>query len=843
MGSKGGAKELLGWQAVDLLKPRIGTDVEVLGQGFARLVMGLRIKLLLVWLVLLLAPLAILGGIGYVYIDRELRLNALDYQSDLVRLASSSANNYFARLRHSAAIAARSREVIALTTTGASSEPSLLTASAEQKLTALLDAYPEVQEYRLVRGDSFADALLRVSPSPGGLPSIDLSRLSPPSDSEIQIRHLPPSDGHDGYVVTMAPIVDTGTRTRYYLLSTTPLDSLSEMVAPTPERDARLFVVDNKGRVVTRRPGLNITQLSAADSLFSGSGNSRTLPDYRFNGTSYLLSMNRIDDGLWLVSLTDNALLFAKKLPYIIVFVTALSLTLVMSGVVFNLIVNNIAIKPIQKLIQATRQIAKGDLEPVLDVRGKDELGELALSFRQMGKQLLHTSRRIRQLAYFDPLTQLPNRTTLRETLSRLLARSDRGKWKTAVLFIDLDDFKKVNDRLGHEAGDELLIQISHRLKNRLRLADILFEQAGVASVDQLISRRGGDEFNAILTNIKAPHDAAAVAERIIQDLNEPFLVSKSEIHVGASVGVALFPDDGNDADTLLRNADLAMYEAKAKGKNNYHIFTSAINEQVHHRLALESSLQAAMVHSQFRLYYQPKVSLADMSPVGFEALVRWKHPEKGIILPSKFIPVAEESNLIRDIGNWVLAECMQQVQLWEDVMPKHLRIAINISARQLAQSDLVEQLRMMMDHFSISPERLEIELTETSVLQDEVMASQHLSALRALGVEVSLDDFGTGYSSLSFLRKLPIDTVKIDRSFTANVIQNAEARAIVISLLGLCKQLKVKTIAEGIETTEQLQFLMEHGCDQGQGFLFSKPLPSHEVLTFLEDPSYLALS
>lgn len=808
--------------------------------------MGLRIKLLLVWFVLLLAPLAILGGMGYIYIDRELRLDALHYQSDIVRSASSNANSYLSGLGHSAWTAARSSELAAFANSQSnSSEANPSNHIALQKLEDLLAAYPSVQEYRIIRGDDFSQAAISRSRPAVAAPAIDLRGISPPLDTSLHIYVVPVSDGESNYLAAVVPIGNADVRPRHYLLSIAPMDALTELVAPTSGwDDAQLLVADEQGKVLARRPGSKITRLSSSDDLFSSSGgNGRSLQDYRFNGKSYMLTMNRLNHGFWMVSLTDNALLFAKKLSYIIVFVTALSLTLIVSGVVFNLIVNNIAIKPIHKLIQATRQIAKGDLEPVLDVRGKDELGELAMAFRQMGKQLLHTSRRIRQLAYFDPLTQLPNRTTLRETLSRLLARSDRTKWKTAVLFIDLDDFKKVNDRLGHEAGDELLIQISHRLKNRLRLADILFEQAGVASVDQLISRRGGDEFNAILTSIKAPHDAAAVAERIIQDLNEPFFVSKSEIHVGASVGVALFPDDGSDADTLLRNADLAMYEAKAKGKNNYHIFTSAINEQVHQRLALESSLQAAMVQSQFRLYYQPKVSLIDMSPVGFEALVRWKHPEKGIILPSKFIPVAEESSLIRDIGNWVLAECMQQVQLWENVLPKHLRISINISARQLAQSDLVDQLQMMMEHFSISPERLEIELTETSVLQDEIMASQHLSALRTLGVQVSLDDFGTGYSSLSFLRNLPIDTVKIDRSFTANIIENAEARAIVMSLLGLCKQLKVKTIAEGIETTAQLQFLVEHGCDQGQGFLFSKPLPSHEVVAFLEEPSYLALS
>lgn len=815
--------------------------------------MGLRSKLLLVWFVLLLAPLAILSGIGYVYIDSQLKKDIVNYQADVSRSIADTANSYLNRLRYLTVNTSLHPELQVIL--DSESPTTIQQAEGEKVLSSLISSDDAIQEYYLIRGENFTAPLLSVVDFQAGQRSVlSDALLADIPRNEISILHVNNADlvGRDnvtlsknsqlnagGKLLTVVPIFDNG-RVMGYLISAASLQPLADIIAPLPGRETLLVLVKGSGEIISGQndvpfsqlPNPKELQLQAVDGF---------VESYALGDKEYLLKIDSLNDHFWLASLTDNNLIFEKKLPYIIIFIMALSLTLLFSGVIYNVYVNNIVIKPIQHLITATRHIAKGDFKPELDIRTKDELGELAVAFRQMGKQLMHSSRRIRQLAYFDPLTQLPNRTTLRETLNRLLQRAEQNKVKSAVLFIDLDDFKKVNDRLGHEAGDELLVQISDRLKNRLRLADVLFEQAGVTSVDQLISRRGGDEFNAILSSIKAPHDAAIVAERIIQDLNEPFFVAKSEIHVGASVGIAIFPNDGRDADTLLRNADLAMYEAKARGKNNYHIFTSAINEQVHQRLALENSLQVAMVQSQFRLYYQPKVSLTDMSPVGFEALIRWAHPEKGIILPGKFIPVAEESNLIRDLGNWILGESMQQIQLWEKMLPEDLRIAINISAKQLSQVDLVEQLKTMMEHFAISPHRIEIELTETSVLQDEAMAIQHLNALREIGVEISLDDFGTGYSSLSFLRKLPIDTVKIDRSFTANVTQNGEARAIVVSLLALCRELNVKTIAEGIETTAQLQFLMEHGCEQGQGYLFSEPLPAEEVLDFLQEPSYLA--
>ncbi|GAB1265797.1 hypothetical protein NBRC116493_01330 [Aurantivibrio infirmus] len=805
--------------------------------------MGLRVKLLLVWFGLLLAPLIILGGVGYVYIDDQLRKDAVTSQTELTLTLADSVNRYFNILIEAADSASKNSEVISLLNPSSS-------VSSGSEITALsfLSSYSNLEEYQLIKKTDFSQPLVMKARNQSVKNQMtDLSSLANLAGDEVSVHHLLESNGgRRGSAIVLAPVKDSKNDSLIlgYVALVAEVQPLTEIVSIQANILNRFFIVDSAGRLLTPLDDIELSALPMAE-LAKGDNENNNLVAENFDrgGNSYFLTLDKLNGGFWLASITDNGLILQRKMPYIIIFSMTLSLTLLLSGLVFNFIVNNIAIKPIQKLIYATRLIARGDFKPEITVKSKDELGELALAFRQMGKQLRQTSRRIRQLAYFDPLTQLPNRTTLRETLNRLLNQSERGQWKTAVLFIDLDDFKKVNDRLGHEAGDELLVQISERLKNRLRQADLLFEQSGVTSVDQLISRRGGDEFNAILTNLKAPHDAAIVAERIIQDLNEPFYISKSEIHVGASVGIAIFPDDGSDADTLLRNADLAMYEAKAKGKNNYHIFTSAINEQVHRRLALENALQVAMVQNQFRMFYQPKISLVDMRPVGFEALIRWQHPDKGMILPGKFIPVAEESNLIRDIGNWTLGESMQQIQLWESVLPDGVRIAVNISARQLSQTDLVDQLAMMMEHFSLSPRRLEIELTETSVLQDETLAIHHLHALRELGVEISLDDFGTGYSSLSFLRKLPIDTVKIDKSFTANVIHNSEARAIVVSLLNLCRELKVKTIAEGIETTEQLQFLMEHGCDQGQGFLFSKPLPSHEVMAFLEDPSYLAMS
>jgi len=805
--------------------------------------MGLRVKLLLVWFVLLLAPLMILGGVGYVYIDSQLRNDAMTSQTELTLALADSVNRYFNILTDAADSATKNSEVVALLR---SNNPSV----DNSQITALsfLSSYSNLEEYQLVREKDFSNPLVMNARNQSVKNKMtDLSSLAALAGDQISIHHLLENKGgRRGSAIVLAPIKDFENNGNIlgYVALVAEVQPLTEIISIQENILNKFFIADSKGRLLTPLDEIQLNSLPKAEvDLESEGAASITIENFQQNEISYFLTLDKLNSGFWLASISDNGLILQRKMPYIIIFIMTLSLTLLLSGLIFNFIVNNIAIKPIHKLIYATRLIARGDFKPELTVKSKDELGELALAFRQMGKQLRQTSRRIRQLAYFDPLTQLPNRTTLRETLNRLVNQSERGQWKTAVLFIDLDDFKKVNDRLGHEAGDELLVQIAERLKNRLRQADLLFEQNGVTSVDQLISRRGGDEFNAILTNIKTAHDAAVVAERIIQDLNEPFYISKSEIHVGASVGIALFPDDGSDADTLLRNADLAMYEAKGKGKNNYHIFTSAINEQVHRRLELESSLQVALVQNQFRMYYQPKISLVDMRPVGFEALIRWQHPEKGMILPGEFIPVAEESNLIRDIGNWTLGESMQQIQLWENVLPEGVRIAVNVSARQLAQTDLVDQLAMMMEHFSLSPQRLEIELTETSVLQDESMAIRHLHALRELGVEISLDDFGTGYSSLSFLRKLPIDTVKIDKSFIANMIHDNESRAIVVSLINLCRELKVKTIAEGIETTEQLQFLMEHGCDQGQGFLFSKPLPSHEVMAFLEDPSYLAMS
>ncbi|GAB1255849.1 hypothetical protein NBRC116494_03510 [Aurantivibrio plasticivorans] len=805
--------------------------------------MGLRIKLLLLWFSLLLAPLAILGSIGYVYIDGQLKKDLFTYQAELSESQGDSVSRYFQYIDYVVRQSARDAALIsALQKTERPAQS--YNESIQSFLVDILESEESLVSLSIYSALELQTPLASVGS--GQFSKDYFSALPELIDSQESIGFLVAESGTAnskssvGVLIGWAAIKRNDSVLGYFVaeVAVSPLLKHSLGVVNGTDRADQIVLLDNDGNVVTQSEQV-VTRLNNIAQLYQRSEHG-FIDTLNVADRSYFASVRPVANGFWLATLTDKQVLFDKRLPYIFIFVGALFFTLLLSGVVFNHFVNNIAIKPIHNLIDATRHIARGEFRPELNIRTKDELGELAVAFRQMGQQLMHTSRRIRQLAYYDPLTQLPNRTTLRETLNRLLARAESERNKAAVLFIDLDDFKKVNDRLGHEAGDELLVQISDRLKNRLRQADILFEQAGVTSVDQLISRRGGDEFNAILSSIKAPHDAAVVAERIIQDLNEPFFVAKSEIHVGASVGIAVFPDDGRDADTLLRNADLAMYEAKARGKNNYHIFTSAINDQVHQRLALENALQIAMVQNQFCLYYQPKVRLADMKPVGFEALIRWQHPKKGLILPGKFIPIAEESNLIRDIGNWILGESMQQIQLWDRMLPKEVRIAINISARQLTQVDLVEQLEMMIEHFGLSPSRLEIELTETSVLQDEQLAVQHLSALRNLGVEISLDDFGTGYSSLSFLRKLPIDTVKIDKSFTANVTQNGEARAIVMSLLSLCRELNVTTIAEGIETTSQLQFLMEHGCDQGQGFLFSEPLPSEEVEQFLEEPASL---
>ncbi|MHB1654029.1 MAG: sensor domain-containing protein [Desulfitobacteriaceae bacterium] len=418
--------------------------------------------------------------------------------------------------------------------------------------------------------------------------------------------------------------------------------------------------------------------------------------------------------------------------------------------------------------------------------------------------------------AHHDALTGLPNRLLFNDRLNQAITQAHRNLRKVAVLFLDLDRFKLVNDTLGHAVGDRLLQAVSERLKNILREGDT-------------IGRQGGDEFIIILPEISSANEPGSVAQKILTVFSAPFALDNEEVFVTPSIGISIYPTDGQDIETLIKHADTAMYHAKESGRNNYQFFTVTLNVSAQVRLELESNLRRALEREEFVIYYQPVFSLQHDKIMGVEALVRWNHPRRGLIPPDQFIYIAEDTGLIVPLGEWVLRTACAQVRSWEKAGFSPLRVAVNISARQFRQSNLTEAINNILTETTLPPPRLELEITESIAAQDVNFTIDLLQQLKATGIRISIDDFGTGFSSLSYLRRFPIDTLKIDKSFVGD-IQPLHGHEIVTSIIDLAQNLKFKVIAEGVETEEQLAFLKQKGCDEIQGYLFCKPLPSDEL-------------
>jgi len=435
---------------------------------------------------------------------------------------------------------------------------------------------------------------------------------------------------------------------------------------------------------------------------------------------------------------------------------------------------------------------------------------------------------RLAHLASHDALTGLPNRHLLHDRLGQALIAAARHGRAAGVLFLDLDRFKTINDSLGHSTGDRLLKAVAERLR------------AGVREGDT-VARLGGDEFIVILDDMAQPQDAALVAQKIIESFVPPFRVEvpeaggTQEFFFTTSIGISLYPNDGENADTLLKNADTAMYRAKERGGNSYHFFTPEMDIRARQRLSLENALRNALERREFVLHYQPQIDLATQRVIGVEALLRWNRPERGLVAPADFIPLLEETGLIVPVGEWVLRETCAQASRWRKAGLPPLRVAVNLSARQLRHERFADTVAAALADTGMDPDGLELEITESAVMQQVEASIETLSRVRALGVRLAMDDFGTGYSSLSHLKRLPINTVKIDQSFVREMPADENDAAIVQAIIVLARTLRLDVIAEGVETKEQLAFLHAHGCNAMQGYLFSRPLLAAEITTLLE--------
>ena len=469
------------------------------------------------------------------------------------------------------------------------------------------------------------------------------------------------------------------------------------------------------------------------------------------------------------------------------------------------------------------------------EVSAVKELAQLAEGFNEMlveisdrDKALLERQDRLHRQAHYDTLTGLPNRALFNDRLAQSLRRAERNKEMLAVLFIDLDDFKLINDTHGHRVGDLLLIEVSRRLLKETR-------------ADDTLARMGGDEFTVFLQDVKSVDNALQVAHKHLSSLLAVFLLEDKQLFISASIGIALFPDHGNSADALLKSADAAMYLAKQKGKNHTELFSQSLYYKVSERLTLQGDLRRALENEEFILHYQPRVNLKNGNLSGVEALVRWQHPDRGLIPPLTFIPLAEETGLIMEIGEWVMREACRQMQRWHHAGILVPRVSVNVSPLQFRRQNIVELVKSILGETSLCAEALELEITESALMDDIDQAIDTLQQLQQMGIHISIDDFGTGYSSLSHLRSLPVNTLKVDRSFVMNAHVSEEDAQILSAILAMAHSLSLDTVVEGVECEEQRDLLRKQVCGEVQGFFYARPMPAEDLASML-DKEFMSL-
>ena len=598
------------------------------------------------------------------------------------------------------------------------------------------------------------------------------------------------------------------------------------------------------------------SDLKALADLTAVQPEGTSLSAVELKGASYFTRLYELPYGLELMTVwpAKETVELAQKVARQTVL--GLTVLIVLTGLVLLVLLHRILVRPILDLQDMAHDIGHNRMHsdnPDLDrhlatASRRDEIGALARAFQDMNINLRATSMKLRQIAYQDSLTGLANRNLFSSYLNKALAAAKRHHHHLVVMYIDIDGFKEVNDTLGHDAGDKVLQEIARRLRTCLREEDMIssMRQVSAAQDKGELSRIGGDEFAIILPHVTEPASVRLVAERVLDALRKPFEIHNRTYHLGASIGVAMYPLDGEEAVELLKRADIAMYQAKAKGKNQVEFYSQEMETKALERQNLLQDLRVALEAGQFELHYQPQLDLRSGRICAVEALLRWKHPEMGYIPPDRFIPVAEDSGLIVDIGQWVLDEaCQAAVRLHEAGLP-WLRVAVNFSTVQFRKTqDIVRRVEQSLTRHALNGRFLEVEITETAIMQSGEIALDTLLRLRELGTTIAMDDFGTGYSSLATLRDLPIDVLKIDKSFTDGILISHQGQAIVRAILAMTRELGIEVVAEGVEQAEQVAFFQLEHCHVLQGYHICRPMPEPDLAAWILnfDPALLSPS
>jgi diguanylate cyclase (GGDEF)-like protein len=500
-----------------------------------------------------------------------------------------------------------------------------------------------------------------------------------------------------------------------------------------------------------------------------------------------------------------------------------------------SLVVSRGLLNPILKLQDHAKRLEQGDYAVRTESHRRDEIGELMRSFDTMAASVARQHQEIAHLAFADTLTNLPNRNRMKAMLTAMLEADPEHRKPLTLLLLDLDDFKRINDSLGHDTGDQLILQLAERLQGMIEEEIRGFSQRTDLQPNITLGRFGGDEFLIVVQSSAPREHAGSLSQRILAGLEAPFALGDKQIYVSASIGLSVFPDDGASVELLLKNADVAMYQAKLSGKNGAKFFAQTMVEEVSHRLNLEGELRQAIERGELHLQYQPLVNLSDRRMIGCEALMRWRHPQFGDVPPAVFIPLAEDTDLIGVLGEWALQEACRQIQAWLPLLPADFYVTVNVSVRQIRRQDIAQIIQRAIVQTPIPIKHLNLEITESSLFESSAQSRAVMDRLLQFGLRLWLDDFGTGFSGLSQLRRLSVHGVKIDKSFISDMADDHEDLAITHAIIAMAHSLGMKVTAEGIETETQLKLLQDRGCDTGQGYLFAQPLHPNGIVEMLD--------
>jgi diguanylate cyclase (GGDEF)-like protein len=820
--------------------------------------MRLHAKVLLVVVPLAVIPLLIIGWLAY----EQLRSTAVERSSiQMTTLMDQMARNFQMHqdvAKANAKLFADASLMRAYALTEDEEERYVLMLPSLLKLfSSYLRAYPDYTEIRFLLPDGYEDARTTLIPIPniteeeGDTPFFQqLSRFK--GDAFVQVSTPPDSHTVSLQVARPVRLIDLATQDplngkptlRGYLVVTMGLDFMAEQMANSRAGEkAHTLIVNENGEILFHQDPSQLGQYISVPLLKKALeiGKNDQLVPAVYQETDSLLATRRLHEGLLLIGILpkEELLKESQRLGNSVAWIVLGTIVLLIFALLISM--NVLMVRPLKQLMGAVREIGRGNLAPTIALSTSDELGKLGLSFQEMAGNLEKSRVKVEHLAYHDSLTGLPNRFRAHETLRHMISLAHRESRRMAVLFLDLDNFKRVNDTLGHQVGDQLLMEMAIRLQVVLRAEDVIHQEVSQHTSD-VLARLGGDEFVVLLSNVSSSRDAAKVASRILDIMKLPFYFNDNEIYSGCSIGISLFPSDGSDVDDLIKRADAAMYQAKSQGRNNFQFYSASYNLAALEHISLEGRLRRALKNNELVLYYQPLVQARTGKIVGLEALLRWNDPLEGIIPPDKFIPVAEESGLILPLGEWVLREAGRQLSVWQAAGFTDACVSVNVSAIQLQRQDLVTIVDQVLKDNGLHPWQLELEITETALMRIRPEVIGDLNAMRRKGVTISLDDFGTGYSSLSLLQELPIGKLKIDKSFVRDMLVDPKDAAIVSAVLFIAKSLGLRSTAEGVETPEQAARLAEEGCDQLQGYLLCRPLPVAEMTEFLKSRKTIEL-